>query len=294
MFSKLYTRSLTGIALMFAMAANLGGVGSASAQTLTSTNTQGSGVSTVRSSPADIHVVLTYSASTPLAPGSAFTYNITVTNDGNGSASNAWVELGLDPNVIVDDFSSDSNDIFVQSLAADNVNIKFGKFGPNSTGTAHVMAHLRSTASSTLTINNRASVTWDDASGKGRSTMSNVLYMAVGQIPIADKAQLQVVGDSTVDAGTILTIQGSAFASAEQVAFWINVPAGMSIVEKSLAQEDTAVQGSVISLDRLGYTDSDGTINYSLDTSGLASGTYSLVGQGWASGLSGTVVFAIK
>jgi hypothetical protein len=290
MFGNLYTRSLTGGALMLAMAANMVGVGSASAHTLTPATT-----AVTRSSPADIHVKLTYSAETALAPGSAFVYNIEVTNDGNGSASNAWVEMGFDASdVVIDDFTSGSSDIFVQSLATDNINIKFNKLGPGDTASAQVMAHLVSTASATISLNNRATVTWDDASGKGRSTVSNVLYMSAGQMPSAPTAQIDVVGSAAVDAGTVLMFQGTSFASDERVAFWLNTPAGLTIAEKSLGQTDTYVQGTVISLDRPGFTDDNGAIGYTLDTSGLASGTYTLVGQGWGSGLTGTVTFIIN
>ena len=105
---------------------------------------------------------------------------------------------------------------------------------------------------------------------------------------------LQTDAAGPVAQGTILTISGDIYGSEEVVSFGINVPAGTVIAAEALGQDDTAVQGTAIGLNALGKTAVDGVLTYTLDTSGLPSGTYSLVGHGWDSGVEGMVSFTIQ
>ena len=47
-------------------------------------------------------------------------------------------------------------------------------------------------------------------------------------------------------------------------------------------------------MDTPGYADKDGVLTYYLDTTGLPSGTYSLVAHGLETGLEGVLNFTIK
>src|SRR5438876_11375968 len=53
--------------------------------------------------------------------------------------------------------------------------------------------------------------------------------------------QLTANGNTTVAAGTILTITGSGYGADEAVSFWINVPNGTTISEDSLGQSDSEI-----------------------------------------------------
>jgi len=248
-----------------------------------------------RSAAASVHISLAYDAAAALTPGMAFTYSLSVTNAGPGVARNTWVALPLDANVVVDDFSSGDSGIFVQSLDASAINIKFGDLNPNTTATVLISAHVMATAPQTLALDSRATATWDDGNA-GNTVVSNNLVIGAGATTAtAGPAQtLQVVADGPVDAGTTLTINGSFYGSKEGVSFWINAPTGISIAADSLGQSDSALQGNVIALDAPGYSDGDGMLTYTLNTSGLPSGTYSLVGHGLTSGVEGVASFTIK
>jgi hypothetical protein len=102
-------------------------------------------------------------------------------------------------------------------------------------------------------------------------------------------------GDNTsVTAGTILTISGASFEADEPIGLWINVPAGTSVDSNSLGQDNTEVVDGVIGLDAMGAADDSGAFTYSLDTSGLASGTYSLVAHGLRTGMEKVLIFTIQ
>jgi hypothetical protein len=106
--------------------------------------------------------------------------------------------------------------------------------------------------------------------------------------------QLTASGDTSVAAGTVLSLKGVSYGDSEPVGFWINVPSGTLISRASLGQTDSYVDGSVIPLDAMAQTDAAGTFTYSLDTTGLPSGSYSLVAHGLDSKIDQVLTFTIK
>jgi hypothetical protein len=114
-------------------------------------------------------------------------------------------------------------------------------------------------------------------------------------ITAAPAPQLAASGDTTVAAGTALNVQGASFQADEPVGMWINVPDGAAIPPDSLGQSDsTVVNGGVVGLNAMGFADDSGTLNYTVDTSGLPAGNYSLVAHGLNSGLEEVLLFTIK
>jgi hypothetical protein len=105
---------------------------------------------------------------------------------------------------------------------------------------------------------------------------------------------LQAAPAGPIGAGTMLTITGTGYGANEPVSFWINLPAGAVPATASLGQGDTTVTGSVAGLDKLGSTDAGGGLSYTLDTTGLPAGNYSLVGEGDNSRLVEVVNFTIQ
>lgn len=98
--------------------------------------------------------------------------------------------------------------------------------------------------------------------------------------------QLIIEGGASATAGAVLTVQGTGFAAGEPVSLWINVPDGTTIAQDSLGQTNTAIEGTVIPLHTPASADAYGAFTYSLDTSGLPSGNYSLVADGQTSGVT--------
>jgi hypothetical protein len=105
---------------------------------------------------------------------------------------------------------------------------------------------------------------------------------------------LQAAPAGPIGAGTMLTITGTGYGANEPVSFWINLPAGAVPAPASLGQGDTMVTGSVAGLDKQGTTDAGGGLSYTLDTTGLPAGNYSLVGEGDNSRLVEVVNFNIQ
>jgi hypothetical protein len=105
---------------------------------------------------------------------------------------------------------------------------------------------------------------------------------------------LQAAPAGPIGAGTMLTITGTGYGANEPVSFWINLPAGAVPATASLGQGDTTVTSSVAGLDKPGSTDAGGGLSYTLDTTGLPAGNYSLVGEGDNSRLVEVVNFTIQ
>jgi len=106
-------------------------------------------------------------------------------------------------------------------------------------------------------------------------------------------APLTVEGSTTVAAGTVLTIYGASYEADELVSLWINVPVGTTIPSDSLGQIDTKVTGTVIPLNDIAGANAYGMFTYTLNTSVLPSGNYSLVAHGHDSGIESVVSFTI-
>jgi hypothetical protein len=245
---------------------------------------------------ARVSVALVVDGPADLAPGSAFSYKVTVTNDGPGAAENTRVDLPLDANVMIDDFMSGDPSIFVQTLNADMISIQFNELGPASVTTVTIMAHIRADAPAALTLNSRATVNWNDVN-LNRISQSDPVALIVGTGAVAAPAvtqPLQIAVDGPVDAGTALTVTSTFYAADEPVSLWINTPAGITLAADSLGQSDSTLTGTVVGLDAIGRADDSGLLTYILDTTGLPSGTYSLVAHGWTSGLEGVASFTIK
>jgi hypothetical protein len=245
---------------------------------------------------ARVSITLAVDGPADLAPGSAFAYKLTVTNDGPGAAENTRVDLPLDANVVVDDFMSGDPSIFVQTLSADMISIQFNELGANSSTPVTILAHISADAPAALTLNSRATVNWNDVN-LNRSSQSDAVALLVGTGSVAapaPTAPLQIAADGPVDAGTLLTVSGSFYDADEPVSLWINTPAGITLATDSLGQTDSTLTGTVVGLDAVGRADDSGLLTYVLDTTGLPSGTYSLVGHGWTSGLEGVASFTIK
>lgn len=290
-FQRLVSRPLIRLA-SFALLAPLPALSIAPAATFAATPSPDRGV--IERLGAQVHVGLTLNPATPLSPGAAFTYDLSVMNSGPGVAAHTRVTVPLDPNIAIDDFTSSNTGMYVQYLDASSITIQFGDLDPGESGMAQIFAHVLSSAPATLSVGSRATATWDD-SAPDKTSLSNdaAVRVGVGALTPAQPA-LDLGVSAPVDAGTALTVQGAGFGSKEPVSFWINLPTGAAIPAESLGQTDTAVQGTVVALDAPGMTDDQGGLIYTLSTDGLPSGTYSLVAHGITSGVEEVGSFTIK
>ena len=243
---------------------------------------------------ARVTVTLAVDGPATLAPGSAFNYQITVRNDGPGAADSTRVDLPLDANVVIDDFASTTPDAFVQSLTADMVSVQFHDLGAGITTSATLMAHISADAPAALTLSSRATVNWSDKYLNRASASDGVTLLVGTGAPPAPTQPLTVAADGPVAAGTVLTFNGTFYTADEAIGMWLNTPDGITLPAESLGQTDSALSGTVVGLDAVGLADDAGMLTYYLDTTGLPSGTYSLVGHGLTSGIEGVAGFTIK
>ncbi|MDQ6694310.1 MAG: hypothetical protein M3014_07790 [Chloroflexota bacterium] len=100
----------------------------------------------------------------------------------------------------------------------------------------------------------------------------------------ANTVQLSAQGNTVASPGTALTVSSSLYSADEDVSMWINVPDGTAISQAALGQTDTQILDTVIPLDTVGSATDDGAFSYTLDTTGLSAGNYSLVAYGRSSG----------
>jgi 3D (Asp-Asp-Asp) domain-containing protein len=114
-----------------------------------------------------------------------------------------------------------------------------------------------------------------------------------GSMPAIDRLKAES-DTSAVAAGTVLTIRGASYQADEPVGLWINIPDGTVISNDSLGQTDTQIDGTVIPLNAMAFADDTGEFTYSLNTSGLPSGNYSLVAHGLNSNMDNVLTFTIK
>ena len=61
-----------------------------------------------------------------------------------------------------------------------------------------------------------------------------------------------------------------------------------------LRADNTSIDGAVVPLNAMGWADSDGNLTYSLDTTGLPSGAFSLVAHGLNSDQEELLMFTVK
>jgi hypothetical protein len=265
MFSKMYSRWFAGAALGLALATSLVGAGSASAASLDAN------LSAVGATPG---AQLAADGSSTVAAGTTLTVH--------GASFEADEYVGLWINV------PEGAAIPSSSLGQSDSEVVDGVVGLDAMGSADDNGALTYTVDTNgLPAGDYSLVAEGLASGEQQELSFT--------IAAAPAPQLAVSGDSTVAAGTALNVQGTSFQADEPVGLWINVPDGASIPADSLGQSDsTVVNGGVVGLDAMGFADDNGTLNYTVDTTGLPAGNYSLVAQGLNSGLDEVLTFTIK
>jgi uncharacterized repeat protein (TIGR01451 family) len=229
---------------------------------------------------ADVCLSLMVDADTAVAPGGIFTFTITVKNNGPGEAFGTGVRIPLDANLEVLDFHSDDGHIFVDYVGDDAVSVLFHDIGPGASGTAQVIAGVRSTATAGTKITSRATAYWSDTVPH-RTLKSNSVTFEVG--PTADSGlhgmqqTLLALPSDPVTAGTPVLFAGDFYGQEERISLWLNNP-----------------DGTVTSTTDYGLSDQDGILTFGIDTSGLAPGVYTIVGHGRCSNVEGVGTFTVK
>jgi hypothetical protein len=257
MFSTISRRWLAGTGLGLVMIANLVGVGSASAQTMPGSLT----VQGLSASPVSV------------ATGA------TVTISGSG--------YGADENVSFWINAPDGTKISPNSLGQTNSYVT-GNVIPLNT-----MIGADDNGAWTLDLNTSGLPAGSySLVAHGLSTAKeDVLAFTVSGNPAPP---LAAPNGASMTAGTMFTVNGSSYRPNEEIGFWINVPAGLTISNDSLGQDNTKVIGTVIPLGARPSADANGNFTFNLDTTGLPAGNYSLVAHGLNSKIDTVIAFTIQ
>jgi len=262
----MYTRFAAGTALTLAMASSLLGAGSASAQTITVTASS----ATVSSA-----VQLSSDGSTAVTSGTMLTFD--ATGYGADEPVGFWINVPAGTTVSSDSLGQtdslvDGTVIGLDSMAnTDDYGAFTYSFDTSGlpAGTYTLVAH-------------------------GLNTGTETVYSFTIQPGSTSTVRLTTSGDTTVAAGTMLTLTGISYQVDEPIGFWINVPAGTSVSSDSLGQTDSVIDGSVIPLDAMANTGAKGDFTYDLNTTGLPAGNYSIVAHGLNSNIDSVLLFTIK
>lgn len=265
MFGTINSQWIAGTALALSMVPGLAGVGATSAQDTQANQSVESTTSATQ---------LTANSSTTVASGTILTI------DGSGYGANEavglWINVPNDTVVPEESLGQSETEVVGTVIPID----------------AMVYADDQGAMSYNLDTSGLPNGTYSVVAHGVRTETERVFSFTIAAVPAI---QLTASGDNTtIAAGTMLTIGGSGYANDEAVGLWINAPTGTTIPEVSLGQEDTQVVGSVIPVNAPGYADDKGALTCTLDTTGLPSGTYSLVARGLESGLQGEISFTIN
>jgi len=258
MFGNKFTRLLAGTVLTMGLVANVAGIGAASAASLTPTYT----------------TQLATEGNTSMAAGNQLT--VQGTSFGQNEEISFWINV------------------------PDGTQVPKGSLGQtNTTMTGNVIA-LDSIAS---TDDNGAFTYTIDTTGLPSGSYSLVAHGLSSQVEqILDftisgssaPAPLMSEGSTTMAAGTPLTLHGSFYKPNESISLWINVPEGTALDSDSLGQNDTKVDGNVVQLYNMPGTDASGRFTYTVNTTGLPAGNYSIVAHGVDSGIENVLSFIIN
>jgi hypothetical protein len=264
MFSKKASRWVAGTGLALALVANLAGVGSASAQTLTASS----------SVTGNIYTVQSLSGSTT-SVGSGSTITVTGASYGADEKVSFWINVPAGTTIPGYSLGQTDSHVIGTVIPLDNI------LGADANG-----AFTYTLNTSGLPAGSYSLV------AHGLSTAKEDVYDFT--VTGGPAAPLAPAGGTTITAGTMLAINATSYEPNEPVSLWINVPAGITVSSATLGQTDTRMVGAVVPLDAMTSADSNGAFTYTLNTAGLPSGTYSLVAHGLRSSVDGVVVFTVQ
>jgi hypothetical protein len=259
MFSIRSSRWVAGAGLALALAANLAGVGSASAQTLT--------------------ISPTFSAQSLSGSASSVALGapITVTGSGYGADEKVSFWLNVPSGTTLPSYSLGQTNSSVAGTIAPIDTI----IGADDTGAFSYTLNTTGLPAGSYSL---------VAHGLSTGTEDVFAFTITG----TPASPLASASGTTVAAGSMLSINASSYEPNEPVGLWINAPAGTTISSDSLGQTNTTMVGNVVPLDNMASADVNGAFTYTLDTTGLPSGTYSLVAYGLHSQVTGVITFTVQ
>jgi hypothetical protein len=270
-FSRYVATGALGVALALA---GISGAGAASSQ-----------------DSADVRVTIQQSAAT--TGSGVVAYTITAVNRGDGFAGDATITVPYDNSALrLLDVQVSRRGVWVSELRDGAIELKTGRLDSDGGQAVATVRFALQPGASAAGLTEPLAFTWKDRDDGGEG-LSN--YPA-GH-PRAAEAAARGLSVSAV--GDEITFRGDLFEADEPVFFWYTTPQGVTI--------ETRVKDGYIIDARLVAQDEDekdsgefvvannqGVVSAPLDGSKLLPGTYTMVAQGYESGLTATATFQAR
>lgn len=277
------TGMLRGVGVVVALAiAAITGLGSVSAQTVSTKDKDGSNVAVV------VKPVLVQGAA------STMTYTITAVNYGESRVKNATITVPLDPDAQrVVDVQRTVGESWISGNAPEALELQTGPIASNDE-VAFTVQLAAQPGAQQVGLGQRVSVRWVAATRSGGSgtQVSNLPTTAfVGQ---AGNDQLYRL--NAAFAGNRVTLTSGVFVPDEPVVVWYNTSNG-GVIDTEIKRNEI-VDADKTDDDEAGadyaIANQNGQIDLFVDTNELAPGTYSIVAQGARSGLTAVTSFEVR
>lgn len=250
----------------------------------------GAGAATSQDS-ADVRVTIQQSAA--VSGNGIVAYTITAVNQGDGFAGDATITVPYDSSALrLLDVRVSRSGVWVSALRDGAIELKTGRLDSDGGQAVATVRFALQPGASAAGLTEPVAFTWKDRDNGGEG-LSN---FPAGNPRAAEAAarglSVSVVGDD-------LTFSSDVFEADEPVFFWYTTPQGVTvetrvkdgyIIDARLVAQDEDEKDSgefVVANDR-------GVVSAPLDGAKLLPGTYTMVAQGYESGLTATTTFQIR
>lgn len=235
------------------------------------------------------------------ANGNPLAYQIVATNRGDGPAKNVVISVPFDANRLqVAGATFADGDSWVSKLAPGSLEIQTGKISSGGSDTTVIQfAPLPGQSASELA--DTISFRWSDGGegGSGTSALPNRAVVSANITAITNR-----------DGSTDYRVSAAGFDAGEPIVYWYSTADGTSkaVVVQGETLYDAAVIDARLEADNDGNDGNDkdndysaysiattsGAIQVTLDTLGMAPGTYTLVAQGYNTHKTAVGTFQVK
>jgi methionine-rich copper-binding protein CopC len=257
-------------------------------QPTVSYNLQCNGVKEERNpTPADLvgQLRLTPDRLANLDPSTLITVSFKLTNLGPGRADSVRLTFPLDPNLVVGYTSFSDNRMWVSELVTEGekpyLRVGLPAVEAKQSFSGQIVFRPSAGAADKAKVMLRYVLGWDDEEAAGKQSVSNGVHFRLSREASRNESDGEVQpfepGELTIVAGTSsLKLSADFYASNEIVTLWYTDASGQSF---SLGQQSA---------------DREGKLNFEVATASLSVGqTYTIVGYGNRSGISGTSAVTI-
>jgi hypothetical protein len=243
----------------------------------------------VSNPPAFITVVSRPTPNITVVRGGIVTYNVVITNRGEGRARNVIINMPFDRTevTVLDAVFTNSRTAWVSELRNDGLTIRTGPIaGDDTIITATLRVRVNDNVAIGTDLAERISFEWDDDDDDG-SGLSNATILTVGETNRNVSFYSFEVSPVSGPVSQVRSFESNIFVPLEPVALWINTPDGRNIPLDDIADDDDDDSDQFTA-------DEDGVLAIDLTLTGFAPGTYTVVSYGVWTEFTSTGVVIIQ